>query len=615
MNLEKKITSNLETENQEVKQETEMENNYDQEAPENEIDNFQKEIEEKVGAKAEELDISKKKLVELADLDLESLEAEKLKVLNLKQGELNFIRESIGRAINEFRKDEETGGIIEKAPSSTDKLLKFVKEHKKVISVGQLALYLSAFGSPSLGALAEDDVKVEVEGHKISLKDLVDNMELIKEINQTSNVNAPIDILQEYFSKPYVYEDFSMNFRIGNNNTGEEKIFLDFMGYKSDLQKDLKIFGADNNFGEIDYNTFQDNKEEIAEIVSKHLNVSKEEIEKYFDKSLEVNISKISVVEFEDFKINKNLEFQKSETVEKYEKISGKYDLSIPEEKVKVIEEFEEWGKNNGYDDVWVALNEENLKGSFLSLSEKIKGESIISPAQSMQEPISLEQLTEEKKQFENLLFRELENSGYSVSELKKIGEKNPEKIIAILAGVISKNVEYDYDKYKLIEEEKYSEIERQNPYLTLKNHKGVCEDYSELFATSKYFLEKKGIPNLDKFVVLRTTPEKDLQNHMWNNLITIDRDGKLIITAIDITWADDENISKISEKLNAVDEKHYYSSLPEKSAEVHQKALKKIRDWNNLVKQEKLRQMLTTYDPKLHRREREIKEVKSADE
>ena len=292
-----------------------------------------------------------------------------------------------------------------------------------------------------------------------------------------------------------------------------------------------------------------------------------------------------------------------------------KYNLDIPEEKVKANEEFEKWGKSNGYNDIWTALNEENLKGSFLSLSEKIRGESIISPAQSMQETISPEQAVEEKKQFRNLLFRELENNGYSMSNLKEIGEKNPKKIITILAEVISKNVEYDYEKYKLVEEEKYGEIERQNPYLTLKSHKGICQDYSELFASAKYLLEREGVPNLDKFVVLRTTPEKDLQNHMWNNLVTVDKNGKLVVTAIDITWADDKNISKISEKLDAVDEKHCYTSFPEKAAEAHQEALKKIRDWNNLVLQEKLREMLMTYDPKLHRRERKIEEVETSKE
>ena len=87
MNLEKMI-NNLETENWEVEKEVETENGYDQEASEKEVANLQKEIEEKVKGKAEELGIPKEKLIGLAGLDLESLEAEKLKALDLKQGEL-----------------------------------------------------------------------------------------------------------------------------------------------------------------------------------------------------------------------------------------------------------------------------------------------------------------------------------------------------------------------------------------------------------------------------------------------------------------------------------------------------------------------------------------------
>ena len=63
MNMEI-MPDNLETKNQEVKQETE--NNYDREVPENEVVNFQKEIEEKVEEKAEELGVSKEELIGVA---------------------------------------------------------------------------------------------------------------------------------------------------------------------------------------------------------------------------------------------------------------------------------------------------------------------------------------------------------------------------------------------------------------------------------------------------------------------------------------------------------------------------------------------------------------------
>jgi len=66
--------------------------------------------------------------------------------------------------------------------------------------------------------------------------------------------------------------------------------------------------------------------------------------------------------------------------------------------------------------------------------------------------------------------------------------------------------------------------------------------------------------------------------------------------------WADSSE-----GELNAVDKDHYYASLPEKLDEAHQKILEKIRDWNNIVFQEKLKEILTQYDPKLHKRGQKI--------
>lgn len=614
MNPEKMINNNLETENREVRKGTETENEYDQEVSAGEIENLQKEIEEKVKEKAKELGISKEKLIELAGLDLESLEAEKLKELNLRQGEFDFIKDSIDQAINEFQKSEKPNTVLKDAPSIVDKIRKFAEKHKKVVSIGQLTLYLSSYGAPVLSALADNDVQVEIYGEKISLKDLADNPELIKEIDKLHNSNSPIDIFRDYFDEEYSHKNFLMNLEIENSEKGKGKILFDFIGRWGNLEEDLKVFkSSDYSGNEIDYDTFQNNKEKIAEMVSKNTGASKEEVEKYFNEKMEINASKISIVEFEDFEINKDLEFQRSEVLEKYEEILGKYNLDIPEEKTKMIEEFEKFGEEKRYENVWEELTKENMKNSISSLSEKIAGETVTKRFYSNQE-IDTELLAEGKEQFGNLLIEKIEEAGYEISELKKIGKENPKKIITILAEVISKNIEYDYEKYELIQEEKYDEIKQQNYYLTLRDGKGVCEDYSELFAAAKSELEKQGVPNLDKFIVLETTPSQNTQNHTWNNLITINKDGNIIMTSIDITWADYKNPPSVSENLNAVDESHFYSSTIEKTDEAHQKALKKIADYNNLVKQEKLREMLMTYDPKLYKKEHEIEEVETGE-
>jgi len=140
MKLESEIQNNTgdDVEVGEAKKENKPENKYDQEVSDNEMESFQKEIEEKVRIKAEELGISKEELIEVSGLDLENLEAEKLKELSLRRGEFDFIKDSIDTAINEFQKSDKPNIVLKDVPSTIDKLLKFAREHKKVVGVGQL---------------------------------------------------------------------------------------------------------------------------------------------------------------------------------------------------------------------------------------------------------------------------------------------------------------------------------------------------------------------------------------------------------------------------------------------------------------------------------------------
>ena len=124
-------------------------------------------------------------------------------------------------------------------------------------------------------------------------------------------------------------------------------------------------------------------------------------------------------------------------------------------------------------------------------------------------------------------------------------------------------------------------------------------------FVAVKNVLEEEGV-NLEGFVSLYTVSDK--QNHLWNVFVTPDPDDpdKIIISYGDPTWDDSS-----SGEFNAVDEKHYYTSIKEKVDESHQKALEKIKDYNALVFQEKLKEILSQYDPRLHKKEQEIKENK----
>ncbi|MCK4800277.1 hypothetical protein KAS31_04840, partial [Candidatus Parcubacteria bacterium] len=180
-------------------------NEYDQLTSSNEISGFKTEIEKIVEDKAIDLEISKERLIELAELDLESLSVEDLE--NSSHIDLEFIRDDINEVINRFQIDKDTKELIIAAPSSIDNLLKFIEKHDKVIKIGELALYISTLGMPAFNTLAEDDVKIEINGQEVLLKDLADDPELTKEVGQ--ELGLSIQGAQETFSEKLadIYEE------------------------------------------------------------------------------------------------------------------------------------------------------------------------------------------------------------------------------------------------------------------------------------------------------------------------------------------------------------------------------------------------------------------------
>lgn len=594
-------------------------NNYDQPASQEEISMFREEIEEKVENKAKDLKISKEKLIDLADFNLESLGTENLEALNLNKGELEFIKDGIDRAINEYWRNEKTDKLVTATPSSIDKLLKFVREHKKLVSLSELAIYVSSFGPAVLKDLAGDDVKVEIYGEKISLKNLVDNPELIKTIDRANNYNNPIDILADY-SPPesFQYEDIEFSFfandKINNDNSVEKIIYLwRIDGNPENLKKlneDLEDLGISLKYEEgkdkgCSMDDFLENKDKIIDIFSEDLEIPKEKVEKYIESWLMPDVSNISVVEFEDFQINKDLKIpddamklqqKQADVCEKY-KIYSENGSLIQENLSNASKELNKWGRENGYENFNKALQEEKenynkLPAVMLNLLED-------------QEKVEYEN----SENFKKIVIDVFEEEGYNVSMLKEIAKDNPEKVIEIISEVMGKNIKYDYieaylgfvnkdlgDKYR---EDKHS---KGIPYITLESEKGVCHDYGITFIAVKNVLEEEGVSNLENFVSLITISGK--HNHLWNAIVTVDPNNpdKIIVSYIDPTWDD-----SFMGKLNAVDKKHYYTNIRERINETHQKAFQKIKDYNILAFQEKLKEVLIQYDPKLYKREQKI--------
>ena len=519
---------------------------------------------------------------------MESLKIKSLKDLDLNQGGLEFIRDSIERAINEFWRSEKTGklvmGTTSKIEGSINEAFEFVKKHKKIVSLAELALYASSFGPAVLKNLAGDDVKVELKGEEISLEDLKDNPELIKMIDKSNSTNTPLSIGKEFFStksldcekvKISLKENFAhsniLYLDIWKNSEAKDIETKEVEEIYNKIKEELRHLNKNSNAeGEgiyIEMEDIEGNKTEVAETISSHTSASKNEVLDYINNSLELNTSKISVVEFEDFEINSNS------------------DISLAKIKGTNIESF---------NDLFVENN-------------------------------TIETKIIDRELFNNLLEQKLKEDGYTISKLKNIANDNPKEVIKILTQTLGKNIEYDYKKLELIQSQKEAEtmeefidlakeIGKQNSYETLKNEKGVCFDYAQAVSMGIEFLNNKDVLNQNDFKILTTTSHS--MDHGWNILFSTDKNGNLVFTFMDLDYVDDdkeENISKIKENLNAVNNKHYYAGVIKKVNEIHQKTLEKIKDWNNLAFQENLKKNLTQYDPKLHKREQEIKIDKEA--
>lgn len=508
-----------------------------------------------------------------------------------------------------------------KNKESDSRATKFTEKHKKAVGIGELALYLSAFGAPALKELAGDHAQVDVDGQKISLEDLAKNPDLIKETGLFHKSSTPINVPLEHFNAEFL---FKIDTKIGADNNSEKYIYFDKLINNhifdesneninfSKMEKELGEMGISLNGeeGGCSFDSFYENREAIINIISENLDIPKDKVEKYIKNIIELETSQMSLVKWEDWKVGKNsevaennLKLQKEKERTSY-KVFGSFKGTLEEKTQKTEEEWLKWGKENGYDDVNKALEKEieAYENSPMGKFKKFEEVGFKQVAEAKKETGN----PEKDAEFGNRFLEKLNESGYSMDELKKIAEKDPEKVIEITAKIIGKNVEYDLIQYlgfsKFIKKSDHSE---DTPEDTLKKGLGVCDNYAKTLAAAIYFLKENNVPNFDKIAILTTVVNTDYGEHASNTLITADE--KLSSTSIDLTWADDENISKIPEKLNAVDDKHYYTKIKEKVGEAHQKALDKIKDWNGFVFQEKLKEILTQYDPRSRKKDQKI--------
>lgn len=579
-------------------------------------------------------DFSETEILELAELDDALSEDPASLVKQVGISDLKYWTEDIVDEINSVSKK-----------GNMDKVVKFLTKNHRSIKAFSLAIYFSTAGSALADTLMGSGVQVESDdGEKTSFDDLANNSEFKEAIENRQGI--PVDILQGYATAPLSNgEGFSVDFRISENDEGEKEFGIRSMGtyhVQEEVQEDYKKMSelihsvvedddkwtTDATKLKITMENFQDNKERIIGEMSSIMNISEEEVSDYFEKVIEANEQeyrdeKVSAVSMEEWNVNE--EFQaKGDIAQKYEEIINKYDLSNSEEKTKAVNEFEKWGEDSGYDNVFEDLSREELENPF-SVAES-------------HETIGVMTRDVYSKIIEDDLKNGFEEKGYDPKELNN----DPEKAFSILCDVVAERKGIDdpagkeairsnleiwwgannyedtkkivngerLDKIPTIVEtaefekfeerfkelvfndlekdgydfDKLSEIARENPkeivnilsdyvseeYGDEKGYDG--DDRATAFMGVKHALAEAGISNMDKFVVIQTS-EGD--GRIVSTLIAED-DDKLKTTSIDFHLTDDEIADK--------------EKVEEKVDKAHKSVLDKVKELNL---KERLRQIL----------------------
>lgn len=626
---------------------------YDEPAPEGEIRALQGEIEDRVARQAVAMGITDEKelreFLDLAELDLVSLGKERLEPLHLKRGETAFIRESLDEALSKCWRNKSGKLIAESA--NADKLVRFaefVAHNPKAITALMLADYCLTFGPVALKELAGAGVEVEMEGgRKVALSELTapENLRLI---DQTASIGTPVDIMNAYSPQTEFKGEggfgfgFSIQSKEGSNNTVQKTIYLDHIYWNSmqieKMDSDLKEAGIHLSMesGGCSLEEFLADQEKIIDIFSRDLGIEREKTAHFFGNLFFCDTSKLSVVPYEDFEVNLDLDTDKTlplheKKAEVYEQFRVDENGSRDMEKwLKAEKELERW---------WSEIHPENDM-SFDEALFKEREYHDESPMTKLERLKYNEKMTENfnnSEAFRAMFLEDMEEAGYPLEDVKKIAEENPKQVFEIISEVIGKNVDYYRTEWlvltawyhanklpdgtpgkKLIQDASiaFSEKKYDNDvsYEALSSGKTVCHGYGRTytaaFAFAKDILAQEGVKNLDGVVCLWTT--SDAQNHLWNVLVTVDNDGTLVITYIDPTWDD------AGAGLNAVDDEHYYGALRGKIEYEHAAALENIKQWNSVVLQQKLMDIvamndLSEYDPRSHKKEVRVRLDKEA--
>lgn len=629
----------------EIKKQTKEINEYEKSVPIEEVENFINEIKSKIVGKTKKFGISEKELLELSrlsdidprlsGLDQRLKENEFFRELEKKSKEINVSSEKLEKltsfnleTLNDLKTSDLKRGDFEfykkdfndyfKSIDTKDNLslsTEFIKKHKNKISLAQLGLYLSAFGSPILKELSENHIQIDVNGEKISPDDLAKNPDLLKKIQVSVDKHMEIGAEKEIPSKKIteIYEkvkdspDKESKYENLTGKIEEAGKFLKYAeliknGEKENLNKlssDLDQKGVDTIlFGE--YHGPESNAINAVKIL---------------EKLQEKNNKKISKIGLEFLKFNDPKDIELTEKFNNKE-ISAEdfYSKGYFRSDIRPLLEFAQ--KNNipiaGLEDEKNFGNPTDMK-RFTEISHKV-GE--MSKDKKNNEIVAVfigqRHTTESNFGLDNPIFSDYKENrkdaiakDYTIKEyLEKLGF-NPAAINLDEWSEFAKaSDEYFGNSYNKLEEKnkdvfgEYA-IKNWNKYKLDQKETFVINhgEGSNTYSVVNFSETPANPPSLTVFKSIKEKyPQLEEIIHK-KNVFTTYGYGQLTLEynndKIKIAHLDPDagNIKEIF--------------LPQE--DYNKSSIEKMKNIDKFSFNEKLREILTTYDPKLHQREQEI--------
>ncbi|MFA6897474.1 MAG: transglutaminase-like domain-containing protein [Patescibacteria group bacterium] len=707
---------------EEYDEEYEIKKSYEALAEEKDIKEFLQEVDNSICARAEELKIEgdqeieffRQKVFWLAKLDFKNLDDQKfaqyLDSIHVTNGDLDFIKGTIDDTLDEIYLSRKGKITTDSRFPKVKAAIEFVGEHKKVLNLGVLALYLSTFGSGVLKALSGDGAKIimDSDGIKEDAKDSTDNADTLNSMSgvRGENISQALDVLEEFEKDRRLDpEDKDSIGLITTQQLMEHPELIALIDKNKDLNSPVNVleqignagefvdgdvrfsllvkgetvyiedFSADNTSGIEEtfcknnlsfydligscggsLKLFLENKDTIARAIADSTGASEKKLESYFERVLLPETSQIDVVRFEDFQVpvdkdtpeitklkNAKKEIYKEHGLDAFGQLiideslqkqideivtndDGLVDLKTQEARdsfIKINEkqrgldadgELKIWLEDNGYGvgDYNQAMEQAVTEADNCRLGQKISGLGM---------NVVHTDSYNYSEEFKDMFIKDLKKEGYSLADLETI---DPKKRIEIVARTVVNNMDYDEVEAKNIIISNHPEITKLGikhksiPAATLGTRAGICHDYAITMAAGIDVLNKMGIFG-DNLAVWATTKQNE---HMYLLLATY-KDGHIQFSMVDPTFADEGANSTGEDEFNvtnfdAINEDHGYHGVSkgvyeeekrkfeEREEEIsqeiektHREALQRIEKYNSFVSQQKIIDMITTYDPK----------------